>query len=219
MTDSHGDLRLLLGVYVLGGIDEGERLLLEQHLAACADCRAELAGLRSLPAALAGLTEDEAMALAAPGPEQVQEAARSLMAELARRRRRLRRRMAALVAGVAAACLVIGAAVGPVLLSPRQETENYTMTASSGLQVELDLVHKAWGTELAVDGTRLPEEGVLSLWLTDRTGMDWQVATWQATPTGKVRLVAATATMPEDITCVEIRNWRDTPVAAVYMHG
>jgi predicted anti-sigma-YlaC factor YlaD len=219
VTEGHEDLRQLLGIYVLGGIEPGERALLEQHLAGCSLCREELAGLRSLPDALAVLTEDEAMALAAPGPGQTQQSVQGLLAELTRRRRQVRRRMAALVAGVAAACLVIGAVAGPLVLRPKQEIENYTMTASSGLQVELDLVHRAWGTELAVDGARLPAEGVLSLWLTDRTGVDWQVATWKATATGKAKLVASTATMPDDITCVEIRNARDNPVAAVYMHG
>ncbi|MFD1213670.1 anti-sigma factor family protein [Arthrobacter sp. GCM10027362] len=219
MREGHEGLRLLLGAYVLGGIEPGERLLLEHHLAGCARCRAELAELQALPDALAALTREEAMALAGPAPGPARDMARGLMAELARRRRRARRLTAALIAGVAAACLAIGAAAGPLVLHPTQETENYTMTASSGLQVELDLVHRAWGTELAVNGAMLPDQGVFSLWLTDRTGVDWQIATWQATPTGKARLVASTATMPEDITCVEIRNGRDAPVAAVYMHG
>lgn len=218
MTEGHEDLHQLLGVYILGGIEPGERALLEQHLAACPLCREELSGLQSLPDALRALPVHDAMALAVPAPEQAQQAGQRLLAELARQRRRMRWRMAALVAGVAAACLVIGAVAGPLVLRPKQDIETYNMTASSGLQVELDLVHRAWGTELAVDGAHLPAEGVLSLWLTDRTGVDWQVATWQATPTGKAKLMASTATMPDDITCVEIRNARDIPVAAVYMH-
>jgi hypothetical protein len=218
VIQGHEDLRLLLGVYVLGGIEPGERVLLERHLSECALCRAELAGLQSLPEALSVLTEEDALAVAAPAPAPNGQAVLGLLAELARRRRRARRLTAALVAGVAAACLAIGAAVGPLVLRPKQETESYTMTASSGLQVDLGLIHRAWGTELSVEGAKLPDEGVLSLWLTDRTGIDWQVATWQATPSGKAKLVASTATMPQDITCVEIRNSRDAPVAAVYMH-
>jgi hypothetical protein len=59
------EARLSLGVYVLGAIDPAERALVDSHLAGCRECRDELAGLAGLPALLARVGTEEAMALAA----------------------------------------------------------------------------------------------------------------------------------------------------------
>jgi predicted lipoprotein with Yx(FWY)xxD motif len=45
-------IRPQLGVYLTGAIDPADRVVVVRHLAACADCRAELAGLAGLPALL-----------------------------------------------------------------------------------------------------------------------------------------------------------------------
>ena len=45
-------VRSLLGVYLTGAIAPGDRAVVVRHLATCEDCRAELAGLASLPALL-----------------------------------------------------------------------------------------------------------------------------------------------------------------------
>jgi anti-sigma factor RsiW len=45
-------IRSLLGVYLTGAIAPADREAAVRHLAACADCRAELAGLAALPALL-----------------------------------------------------------------------------------------------------------------------------------------------------------------------
>src|SRR6266446_1663608 len=45
-------IRPQLGVYLTGAIAQADRVVLVRHLAACADCRAELAGLAALPALL-----------------------------------------------------------------------------------------------------------------------------------------------------------------------
>jgi hypothetical protein len=62
------EARLSLGVYVLGSIDPAERTLVDAHLAACRDCRDELAGLAGLPALLARVGTEEAIALSADEP-------------------------------------------------------------------------------------------------------------------------------------------------------
>ena len=58
------EVRLSLGVYVLGAIDPAERAQVDSHLASCRDCRDELAGLAGLPALLARVAVEEAIALA-----------------------------------------------------------------------------------------------------------------------------------------------------------
>jgi hypothetical protein len=54
------DMRQSLGVYVTGAIDPAERMLLDLHLATCAECREELAGLAGLPALLGRVPRHDA---------------------------------------------------------------------------------------------------------------------------------------------------------------
>jgi Putative zinc-finger len=53
-------VRLELGVYVLGVIGIADRIAIDAHLACCADCRDELEKLAYLPRLLSRLTADEA---------------------------------------------------------------------------------------------------------------------------------------------------------------
>jgi anti-sigma factor RsiW len=57
---SCAEIRLELGVYVLGVIGAADRSLVEAHLACCADCRAELAELAGLPRLLRRATAKDA---------------------------------------------------------------------------------------------------------------------------------------------------------------
>ena len=51
------DLHHLSGAYAVDALDEAERASFEQHLAVCADCRAEVAELTATAHALGSLTE------------------------------------------------------------------------------------------------------------------------------------------------------------------
>lgn len=215
MKADHEQLRELLGLYILGGLRRDEAKAFEAHLNDCPVCQQEAAELESLPGMLDAVPRDEAMELAAPPLEEIEQNTKQLLHELALRRRKARRRVAGLVTAVAAASLVIGAVAGPVITAPQQEMDSYTMASSRGLQVDLDLVYKRWGTELALDGEQLPNSGVLSLWVTDSTGKARQVATWKATPAGRARLTAATAVGTDEIVRVEIKNDAEVPVASV----
>jgi hypothetical protein len=62
------EARTALGVYVLGAIDPGERVLVDEHLDTCQECRAELAEFMELPGLLALVPAEEAIALAEPLP-------------------------------------------------------------------------------------------------------------------------------------------------------
>jgi anti-sigma factor RsiW len=59
-----GEIRLELGVYVVGAIRPADRSAVDRHLADCADCRDELAGLAGLPALLRRVSPQVASALA-----------------------------------------------------------------------------------------------------------------------------------------------------------
>src|SRR5215472_15267682 len=118
------EARVSLGVYVLGAIDPAERALVDSHLATCRDCRDELAGLAGLPALLARVSMEEAIALAVTdGPdiplEEMPKPPRELLATVldltAARRRGRRWREAAL--GLAAALIIAAGVFGGLRLS------------------------------------------------------------------------------------------------------
>jgi hypothetical protein len=64
MTENCTEVRLLLGVYLLGAIGTADRGQVDAHLPGCRDCRDELAGLASLPGLLARVSADESFVLA-----------------------------------------------------------------------------------------------------------------------------------------------------------
>lgn len=62
-----GEIRLELGIYVLGAIEAAGRSAVDAHLARCIACRNELAELTGLPGLLSRVTADEAASL---GPDR-----------------------------------------------------------------------------------------------------------------------------------------------------
>lgn len=208
----------LLGAYILGGLDAADVTLFEDHLQNCAGCRKEMAVLEKVPMLLDSLPVPDALALSGvPGGG---EAAGSgvpalLFDELARRRRTARRRWAALAGAVAAACLAVGLAVGPLLVRPPQPDATYSVTSGGGLQVNIDMARKTWGTELAVSGSSLPADGTLSLWVRDRAGAEDRACAWTATPSGKVKVTGATPIQLGSISSVELRDGAQRAVAVI----
>jgi hypothetical protein len=182
------EARVSLGVYVLGAIDPAERALVEAHLATCRDCRDELAGLAALPALLARVTAEEAVALAASdGPPPVGRAAGGeappeLVATVidltAARRRRRRWRDASLA--VAAALIVAVGVFGGLRLGqnpapPAAASVNYpglpngpwqtATTSADGMSASVQYRSMGWGTDLAVKVSGIPVGTSCQLWV------------------------------------------------------
>jgi len=207
----------LLGAYVLGGLDPADLALFETHLQDCAGCRKELAVLEKVPMLLDALPVPDAVALTAvPGGEAAEASVPArLVDELAHRRRTLRRRWAALAGALAAACLAVGLAAGPLLVRAPQPDATYSVASGGGLQVNIDMARKTWGTELAVSGSSLPAEGTLSLWVRDRAGGEDRACAWTATPSGKVKVTGATPIQLGSISSVELRDGSQHAVAVI----
>lgn len=220
----------LLGAYLLGGLEPADVAAFEQHLDSCAECRAELDELASLPALLDAVPVGHAVSLpgvaagvgvAAVGPVQPREdvggvpVPRRLLDELALRRRKVRLRWSAAVAAAAAACLAVGVLAGPLLSPPTKPDASYSVQAGDGVQFTVGLVKKTWGTELAVDGRSLPVEGTFSLWVKDRDGGEDRACAWTATPSGRVRITGATPVQLASIASVEMRNGQQQTVAVI----
>jgi hypothetical protein len=195
------EARISLGVYVLGAIDPAERALVDAHLATCRDCRDELAGLAGLPALLARVSTEEAIALAADDgpfpvgagaePEPPRELLATVLDLTAARRRRRRWREASL--GVAAALIIaVGAFAGLRLGSSPAPTVAgslslyghpsgpvQTVTGKTGdMTATISYSPMGWGTVVDAKVTGIPVGTNCQLWVTDSSGKRTLVGNW-----------------------------------------
>lgn len=165
-------VRQALGVYVLGAIEPADRDAVDRHLADCADCRQELAGLAGLPALLRRVPAAEISGLAAentgdrraeapsPGPE--------LASALALAGRRRRHRSQALAAAAAAAGLIAGAGATaglhavhsaerrPAASAPTWAGTSQATSPRTGVRMIVRYAARRWGLELSVRVAGLP---------------------------------------------------------------
>jgi hypothetical protein len=224
----HEELQLLLGAFVLGGLEPEEHQAFTRHLRGCQECQREAAQLSGLPALL-DLVEPgqeagppEGSALAPDGMVAAETGAPvALLDRLRTERRRRRWRAAAVAAVLVLVAGAVGASVGPLMNRLNAPPTRGLVAAAAPLttgqsapaQVEIDLVTRTWGTQLDLRGTGLPTDRVLFLAVTDRDGHSYDVASWTGTPSGRTALTAACWMKPGDITQIQVRTQEGTPVA------
>lgn len=188
------DIRISLGVYVLGAIDPAERAMVDAHIATCRDCRDELAGLAGLPALLARVGPEELSRIDAEAgqpPKQV-EAPRELISTVhdlaAARRRRLRWRygsVAAAVVGLVAGViggLVAVSSPAPAIASPwghGQVRELSYTSSDASMGADFYFADEPWGTGIAVETDGIPVGTNCVLVITYRDGRQQSVAWWK----------------------------------------
>lgn len=210
------EIRQALGVYVLGAIDPSERSQVDEHLAVCADCRAELAGLAGLPALLRRVPFDEVerLTVAEPGTETdlpSEELLPSLLERAGRVRRVHRWR------GLAAAAAVVVLALGggaltanafntpsspgvakndgdePVLTGHWQKA----WTAHPGIHMVVKYRGVAWGTLMNVQVFG-PKPGIrCQLEVTDKAGHTYDLGGWTLNYRGGPAWYPASTWVPE----------------------
>ena len=219
VESEHEELHLLLGAFVLGGLDPEEHQAFTRHLRHCPACQQEGAQLSGVPALLDLVDPDHVDAMTAelgtseaarlPTPAVLVPPGLLDRMRADRRRRRWRVGVAAAVLAVLAAG--VGAAVGP-LLNRLNAPPTRPLVASAGpaagpaAQVEIDLVTRTWGTQLDLRGSSLPPGQVLYLSVTDREGHAYDVASWTGTPSGRATLSAACWMTPADIAQVQVHT-------------
>jgi Putative zinc-finger len=169
--EEYDGFRRALGAYVVGALSPSERAAVEAHLARCADCRAELAGLAGLPGRLGGIPAADVAKLVAAGagPGVLEEPVpemplRPLLDRAARLRRRLRWRWVTVVAaavliavsGAAAVSHVLSApAASPVAVMHWAETlHGYNL--ASGAAATVQYLPRPWGLEVEVQVRHIP---------------------------------------------------------------
>jgi len=203
MSIEHQDVRLLLGAYVLGALDDPDKRRVQEHLPRCEVCRDEAGDLALLPELLRRRTTTHADPRVPAVPPQLLP---DLLRQVAARRRQERRQwvIRAAVAAVTVAALTLGG--GALLTRERSPAgERIDLVAATGpASGHARLAAKPWGTAITVDLAGLPLEGRFVLQTTARDGHQEQAATWAATPTGAVTVVGATSLTPADVTSVAV---------------
>jgi anti-sigma-K factor RskA len=154
----HSELREQLGAYVLGQLAPQARAGVQQHLSGCAECRAEVAELEPVVAALDRLDPTggpPAEPPAALGDQVLVEV--GVRRAAAARRSRLRRAAASVLV---AASIAAAFGLGSWYAGPRNDPPVIAVALSldqPGLTADAGLVRHTWGTELKLEATGLGE--------------------------------------------------------------
>ncbi len=166
------EIRRALGVYLLGAITPADRATVDSHLAQCADCREELAGLAGLPGQLAsvpaadvtGMAQDEADP--AGGGEGAPDLALGLLlGRAARLRRQLKWRRLTTAAAVAVLAGGGAVAVSRALYPPAQQPSASGLpwttlvqgsNSRTGAAATVSYLTEPWGLELHVRVSGIP---------------------------------------------------------------
>jgi predicted anti-sigma-YlaC factor YlaD len=198
MTQSTMDcpeVRISLGVYVLGAIDPAERAVVDAHLATCRDCRDELAGLAGLPALLARVNPDEISRICADDTVRTATEDRPpgeligtvLDLAEARRRRTRWRSLAAAAAVVAIAGGLFGGLSNmgttqtvavPVTAGGGTWETVHTASSVTGATASIAYSRQLWGNAFEVLVDRIPIGTTCQLWVVHPDGTRTQVAAW-----------------------------------------
>jgi hypothetical protein len=189
-----GEIRQALGVYLLGAISPADRSTAERHLARCAGCRAELAGLAALPGRLGSVPATDMTRMAGDerggagrGERPPGVPLQTLLDRAVRMRRHLRWRRLAVAA--AAVVLVGGGAVAGsrVLYSPATRPVvpavpwAATVTGSdpqTGMSATVRYLMRPWGLALAVHVSGISPGTRCELQVVDASGQDVPAGGW-----------------------------------------
>ena len=184
------DIRLALGVYVVGAIEPAERTIVEVHLSHCPACREELAGLAGLPALLGRVPVGDAERLALESVElrDLEEPpARllsSLLDEVAARRRTRRWRVITAVAAAAVIAvgggLVGGMAVSNSLGHATAGQPEFVQGVNQRAHITADISYApaASGTTMQIRVTGIPPGTQCQFWVVRSDGKRWLADTW-----------------------------------------
>ncbi len=149
--------RELLGVYVVGALEPGERAAVDAHLNQCYECREELARLAPLPALLhrVPLADAERILLGSLPAADAEGPSPSMLDSLLERagtKRRTRRVRATFTVAAAVLVAVGGAAAVSEAIAPHHHARILDVaTASQGsLGATVRYGQSSWGTRMSV---------------------------------------------------------------------
>jgi hypothetical protein len=229
----HESARLLLGGYLLGGLDPDDLERLDAHLVDCASCRDELARLAPVPELLQRLpaqqTPPAVPAGARPSPERIDALLRRMRAERETTRRNRTRWLVAAAAAVAVLAVGVGV-LGPNLRNgdpvarpsaPATQTPlpgpsgeplviaKFVAASGSAMAGEAVLTPKTWGVSVFLDLSSLPGEGPYVMQIRG-VGSVEQGACWGRTPSGRARVTGASSLQLPTVQSVVVADEQGT---------
>ncbi|MHB1170955.1 MAG: anti-sigma factor family protein [Lacisediminihabitans sp.] len=230
MNDYPDQFRDWDAAYVLGALSPEDRRAFERHLASCPVCTAAVTELAGMPGLLRKLRAEDAVALTtAPdddhlrGQQHEPGLVQKLAASANKRRRRVRAATLTLVLSAAAVLalggIFIGAALGPtanIAEPPATSRPSGTVVAMTPLEpgtmtANLKFTQKPWGTRFDWTCEYLTGDGktsgakTYSMVITDASGIETIIATWNAAGPGAAGLAASSSVATSNIRSVEIR--------------
>lgn len=231
MTANHDPQ--LLGAYVLGVLDEQEVRAVEDHLAACPPCRAELAELRAVEEAM-GEVPPEALLDGPPedGDLLLQRTLRRVRAERGGQVRR--RRVGLGVAAAAAVAVVLGggfaagrstappdAQVVPRTTAPAPPAGTRLGTATdpeTGARMTVQVRPAAGWVRVNASVAGIAANEKCRLLVVARDGSRQEAGSWLVSETGEkdgTNLDGSALVAPEDVVAVEVRNFDGERIVTV----
>jgi hypothetical protein len=182
------EIRQLLGVYVVGAIDPAERVIVDEHLGECPQCRNELAGLAGLPAMLSRVpaADVERLSFEPSGLPEMTEPSAELLNSLLRKvsgKRRTRLWRGA-VAVAASAAIAAGAATAAIeLAAPQAQVVAGDVARGVNAQTHVaavvDYAPTPWGgTDMRVQVSGVKPGTVCQFWIIGPNGHSAKAASW-----------------------------------------
>jgi putative zinc finger protein len=214
--------RELLGVYVVGAIEPGERAAVDAHLSQCYECREELAALAPLPALLHRVHPADAERIllasppqsdpAEPSPEMLD----SLLARVGARRRT--RRFRVLFAAAAAVVIAVGGgvAVSEATAQHSRRPSIEVARASKGpLIVTVRYGKSDWGgTHMSVNASGFRQWTSCKFWVLTKGGQRVLAGGWIVGPGGDRLWYPVQSYVPES----SVTGFQITTARGVRLH-
>jgi predicted anti-sigma-YlaC factor YlaD len=222
VSAEHDAIRMQLGGYLLGGLDEDDVHTVDAHLRGCAHCRDELDHLGVVPGLLQRLPHSLRHAPAAqPSPVHLENLLREIRTERRARRRRARAQWLAAAAAVVLMAGVLiflprtGSAPTPTTPPSSSQAAGTTVEFRStvGLTGQAILTGRQWGTSVAVRLQSLPPNGPYALQVVDRNGHVEQAATWGPTASGGAQVTGASSIPLPTVSSIKITDRTGTVLA------
>lgn len=222
----HERLRTDLGPYVLGGLPAEEVAALEQHLAGCAACRAELEQLEPAASALAELRFGPLPADGVPPPDLGARVVRLVAADrddlAGRRAERVagrRRTAVAAVAGLAAGVAILAAGLTATGAFDAEQTDDVVpleavpvSTQAPGLAADADLIAHTWGVEVKLTATGFDQGDRFRVALVNHAGERYPAGEFVGTGTREMVCNLNSALLRDDASGFVVRDSEGTVV-------
>jgi predicted anti-sigma-YlaC factor YlaD len=198
--------------YVMGALDDADRVAFEAHLETCPECRARVAEARSTTALLAGVELAEFEAAVEPIPDTVLPG----MLRSARRERVRTRWLTSSLGAVAAACITaLIVVLWPSGGSSGPPSEPFLAVAKSPVTASGQLIAKKWGTEIRLEchyAENVSQYTPYRLVVIDDLGRSHQAGSWTLAPDEETEFIGGTSVPLRDIDRVEITLENNQPI-------